>query len=50
MSTTSDRNAWPLSAGDVFPDIELIDHEGEPWRPSQHAGRPLVLILHRHLA
>jgi hypothetical protein len=41
-------NHWPLSIGDPFPDVELIDHSGETWRPSP--GRPLVLILHRHLA
>jgi peroxiredoxin len=40
----------PLSIGDTFPDIELIDHDGNPWRPSAALGTPLVLILHRHLA
>jgi peroxiredoxin len=36
--------------GDVFPDFELPDHEGSPWRLGDHRGRPVVLVLHRHLA
>ena len=48
MSTI--RPDHPLSEGDRLPDVELIDHEGEPWRPGDAIGRPLVLILHRHLA
>jgi hypothetical protein len=41
----------PLRAGDPLPaDLELVDHTGRPWRPADRRGRPLVLVLHRHLA
>jgi len=36
--------------GDLFPDVGLVDHDGNPWRFVDHRGRPLLLILHRHLA
>lgn len=36
--------------GDIVPDIALVDHENRSWRFSAQRGRPLVLILHRHLA
>ncbi len=39
-----------LSIGDPVPDIELIDHEGRPWRFSEHRGTPILLVMHRHLA
>ena len=39
-----------LHIGDPLPDIELIDHYGRPWHTTAMRGRPLVLILHRHLA
>ncbi len=39
-----------LRVGDPLPDLELIDHRGQVWRTSDHRGRPLVLVLHRHLA
>jgi peroxiredoxin len=39
-----------IGEGDVLPDVTLVDHEGNPWRFGDHVGRPLVLILHRHLA
>ncbi|MEX1106905.1 MAG: hypothetical protein WEB78_11955 [Ilumatobacteraceae bacterium] len=39
-----------LRVGDVVPDVDLIDHAGRPWCVSQHRGRPVVLVLHRHLA
>lgn len=39
-----------LTVGDVLPDLALIDDDGRPWRIRGHLGRPLVLILHRHLA
>ena len=48
MSTI--RPDQPLAIGDPLPDVELLDHDGEPWRPAHERGRPLVLILHRHLA
>jgi len=39
-----------LRVGDRMPDIELVDHAGGPWRLDDHRGRPVVLVLHRHLA
>jgi peroxiredoxin len=39
-----------IGEGDVLPDVALVDHEGRSWRFSDHRGRPLVLVLHRHLA
>lgn len=39
-----------LQVGDALPDITLIDHARRPWRTVDQGGRPLVLILHRHLA
>ena len=39
-----------LSIGDRLPDVELVDHRNRPWSTSGMRGRPLVLILHRHLA
>jgi len=39
-----------LAIGTHVPDIELTDHAGEPWRLRHHRGRPVVLVLHRHLA
>jgi peroxiredoxin len=36
--------------GQVLPDVSLIDQNGARWRLSDHRGRPVVLILHRHLA
>jgi hypothetical protein len=39
-----------IHTGDPLPEIELVDHEGRPWRTAESGGRPLVLVLHRHLA
>ena len=39
-----------LTVGDRFPDFDLIDDAGHRWRLVDHRGRPVVLILHRHLA
>lgn len=39
-----------IGHGDLVPDVALVDHEGDPWRFSDHRGRPLLLVLHRHLA
>ena len=36
--------------GDVAPEVALPDHDGGVWRLSEHRGRPVVLIFHRHLA
>jgi hypothetical protein len=38
-----------IGVGEVVPDVALVDHEGLPYRLSEHLGRPLVMILHRHL-
>ena len=40
----------PLVVGDLAPDVELVDHEGRPWRLADHRGRPVLLVFHRHLA
>lgn len=37
-------------AGDPAPDLDLVDADGQPWRLSDHRGRPVVLLFHRHLA
>lgn len=42
--------AVTLQIGDVMPDVNLVDQDLSPWSISGHVGRPLVLILHRHLA
>ena len=39
-----------LQIGDAMPDVNLVDQDLRPWSISGHVGRPLVLILHRHLA
>jgi hypothetical protein len=39
-----------LAIGDVVPDLPLVDHDGRPWRFSEHRGAPILAILHRHLA
>jgi peroxiredoxin len=39
-----------LRVGDPVPDVDLVDHTGGTWRLSDHRGRPVVLVLHRHLA
>jgi len=44
---TDDRG---IGEGDLLPDVTLVDHEGALFRFSDHRGRPLVLVLHRHLA
>jgi peroxiredoxin len=38
------------SVGDPAPPINLTAHDGSRWRLADHAGRPVVLIFHRHLA
>ena len=44
------NSARPLAVGDLLPDTELLDADGRPWLISDHRGRSLVLVLHRHLA
>lgn len=39
-----------IEVGDVAPDVDLPDERGERWRLSDHRGRPVVLLFHRHLA
>jgi hypothetical protein len=39
-----------IGEGDLLPSVALVDHEGNRWSVEQHRGRPIVLILHRHLA
>lgn len=39
-----------IGEGDLVPDLALVDHEGARWRFSEHRGRFLVVVLHRHLA
>lgn len=30
----------PLHLGELVPDVTLVDHDGEPWRFSEHRGVP----------
>lgn len=39
-----------VQPGDRAPDIDLVDEQGGRWRLSDHRGRPVLLIFHRHLA
>lgn len=39
-----------IDVGDRIPEVALVDHDGRFWRPADHLGRTVVLILHRHLA
>ena len=39
-----------LRIGDLVPDVELVDHDGDRWSIAEQRGKPVVLILHRHLA
>lgn len=39
-----------IGEGDLVPPIALVDHEGHPFGLEELGGRPIVLILHRHLA
>ena len=36
-------------AGDIVEDFTLPDHQGRPWRLSDHRGRQVLLVFHRHL-
>jgi len=38
-----------LSAGSVAPDFALHTDRGDEWRLSEHLGKPLILMFHRHL-
>jgi peroxiredoxin len=39
-----------LAVGDAVPDFTFFRADGTPWRLSEMAARPLVLIFLRHLA
>ncbi|MEO5842824.1 MAG: redoxin domain-containing protein [Acidimicrobiales bacterium] len=39
----------PVNIGDLAPDIVLPDQDGRQWLLSDHRGRNVVLIFHRHL-
>jgi hypothetical protein len=39
----------PVDVGDLAPDFALPDQDGHQWRLSDHRGRNVVLIFHRHL-
>ena len=38
-----------LSTGDNAPDFALHSDRSDVWRLSEHLGRPLILMFHRHL-
>ena len=38
------------AVGDRAPEIDLPTLDGERWRLSDHLGRPVLLVFHRHLA
>jgi peroxiredoxin len=38
-----------LSAGESAPDFMLPTDRGDEWRLSEHLGKPLILMFHRHL-
>ena len=44
------RPAVAVRVGDPAPEVALPDHQGRTWRLSDHRGRPVVLLFHRHLA
>jgi peroxiredoxin len=39
-----------VDIGTPAPSIDVPTHDGERWQLSDHAGHPVVLIFHRHLA
>jgi len=38
-----------VSIGDIAPDYTLPTDRGDEWRLSEHLGKPLILMFHRHL-
>ncbi|MCB0994600.1 MAG: redoxin domain-containing protein [Acidimicrobiales bacterium] len=38
-----------MQIGDPVEDFTLSDDTGGRWRLSEHRGRPVLLIFHRHL-
>ena len=39
-----------VGVGDLAPAIDLPDHRGGRWCLADHAGRPVLLVFHRHFA
>ena len=39
-----------VQPGDLVPAIDLPDWKGDRWHSEDHRGRPILLILSRHLA
>jgi len=42
---TSETPDFTIQVGESAPDFTLYDHDGEPWRLSDHRGRPVVLLF-----
>jgi peroxiredoxin len=42
---TSETHDPTIQVGESAPDFALYDHDGEPWRLSDHRGRPVVLLF-----
>ena len=42
---TSETPDPTIQVGESAPDFTLYDHDGEPWRLSDHRGRPVVLLF-----
>ncbi len=38
-----------IAAGTEAPDFAVPTDTGETWRLSEHLGKPLILMFHRHL-
>jgi peroxiredoxin len=38
-----------VEIGDAAPFIELVAHDASRWRLTDYIGRPVVLMMHRHL-
>jgi peroxiredoxin len=39
-----------VAIGEPAPEIDLPDDDGNRWLLSEHRGRPVVVVFHRHLA
>ncbi|HEY1636634.1 MAG TPA: hypothetical protein VGF64_17905 [Acidimicrobiales bacterium] len=40
----------PAAIGEPAPEIDLPGDDGNRWRLSEHRGRHVVVVFHRHLA
>lgn len=38
-----------MRPGDTVENFTLLDDQARPWTLSQHQGRPVLLVFHRHL-